>query len=378
MRTGSLLILILLLFVFRQQEPVSAQELTDPLAYLADAAGSEALQLPDDAQTMLDTYGISAEDPTSLLSLSPADCFHAIGDMILEAAVTPLKLLGVLLTLTMVCAGLGGLGDSLSQEKGIRRLFEMLCILLCIGTAAKPLCSCLNDAAAALSEGNVFMISFIPLFASFLAAGGHVATGAGYQIFLLFLTEGIGLLTGKLLFPLLQMSTALGMADSLNPTMRLNGLVNGSRKAVVWILGTVMALFAALLSIRSFVASAADGLSAKTAKLLSAGLIPVVGSAVSEAYTTVQGSIGLLRSGFGVIGILTIAWLLLPPLITVGLYRILFAAAGLVADLSGSDCLTRLYRNAEAVLSAVFAILISYGMMMILSTALMLLLLKGT
>ena len=174
------------------------------------------------------------------------------------------------------------------------------------------------------------------------------------------------------------MSTALGMADSLNPTMRLNGLVNGSRKAVVWILGTVMALFAALLSIRSFVTSAADGLSAKTAKLLSAGLIPVVGSAVSEAYTTVQGSIGLLRSGFGVIGILTIAWLLLPPLITVGLYRILFAAAGLVADLSGSDCLTRLYRNAEAVLSAVFAILISYGMMMILSTALMLLLLKGT
>ena len=131
-------------------------------------------------------------------------------------------------------------------------------------------------------------------------------------------------LTNGMLLPLLQMSTALGIADAVNPQLRLEKLAGGLRTAVTWILGTMMALFSALLSVRTFVASAADSLAAKSVRLLTAGMIPIVGSAVSDAYGTVQGSIRLLRNGTGAVGIIVIILLTVPPLLSLLLHRAVF------------------------------------------------------
>lgn len=356
----------------------AAADTDDMLGTLSSAADMDGLPLPQDMETLLETHDISLSDPATLLQLSPSDFVSAIWDMTTQAAAAPIRLLGSLITLTLLATALGGMGDTLAQAQGLRRLFETICILICVGTAAQPLCGCLTDTAEALENGRVFMMSFIPVFASFVAASGHIASGTGYQTMLFFLIEGIGLLQTNLLFPALQTAAALGLADCLHPALRLQTIVEAIRKAVVWLLGAVMTLFTALLSIRSFVAASADGLSAKTVKLLSSGLIPVVGSAVSEAYSTLQGSLRLLRSGVGVIGIIAILWLMLPPILSTLLYRVVFSVAALPAEISGAEPLARLYRSAAAVLTAASAILVAFCMMMILSTALMLILLHGS
>ena len=288
-------------------------------------------------------------------------------------AAAPLKLLGSLLALTLLAGLLTAAGDT-AADSGMRRMTEMLCTLICTGAAAHPLCDCLLRTAETISEGQMFMTGYVPVFSGFLAAGGAVANGASYQLFVLFLTEILAFLTGNLLFPLLQMSAAASIVDAVDPAMKLSGFVSGLHKAVTWILGTVMTLFSALLSVRSFVASAADSLGAKTLKLLSSGMIPIVGSAVSDAYSTVQGSISLLRSGIGAIGILAILWLMLPPLLSLLCYRTVFAAAALCAEMSGAEAVCRLMRNTQHVLNAAFAMLFCTGLMLILSTAIMLLL----
>lgn len=378
MRRFLILCAVILFSVCFFSFPVLAAGTDDVLGTLSSAVDADDLPLPDDMETMMTEQGIFLSDPTTLLSLSPGQFFSAIWDMVVSAAAAPLQLLCSLVVLTLLSTGLGGIGDTLSQTQGIRRLFEMICILICIGTAAQPLCDCLTLTADALEEGRVFMVSFIPIFASFVAASGHIAAGTGYQTLLFFLIEAIALMQTNLLYPALQCATALGLVDSLNPSLALQKIVEAIRKAVVWLLGTVMALFTALLSIRSFVASSADALSAKTVKLVSSGLIPVVGSAVSEAYSTIQGSIQLLRSGIGVIGIIAILWIMLPSVLSAMLYRLVFAASGLLAEISGSQCLARMYHNAAAVLTAAFAILVAYAMMMFLSTALMMILLHGS
>ena len=221
------------------------------------------------------------------------------------------------------------------------------------------------------------MVSYIPIFTAFITASGHMATGMGYQTFLFFLVEGIGLMQTNLLYPAIQAAAALGLADCINPAFALHKIVESIRKGVIWLLVTVTTLFTALLSARSFVSVSADGLSAKTVKMLSAGLIPVVGSAVSEAYGTLQGSLRLMRSGVGVVGILAILWLMLPPVLSLLLYRLVFSVAALPAEMIGAESMARLYRNGSAVLTAAFAILVVYTMMMTFSTALMLILLHG-
>ncbi|MBR3043595.1 MAG: hypothetical protein IKI45_03835 [Oscillospiraceae bacterium] len=336
---------------------------------------AQSIEIPDEVQQEFDRIGIAPENPQSVLSLSPDDLLHRLLEIAAEEAAAPLKLCGMLLTMTVLSTLLGSLGDAAGGT--LRRGFDTLCTLLCIGTAAQPLCDCLIRTADALDTGQAFMTGSVPVFGAFIAAGGQVAGSAAYQVFVLFLTEGIMQLMHGVLFPLLQMSAALGLADAVNPALQLGGFVRGIQKAVTWLLGFVMTMFSALLSVRGIVAAAADSLAAKSVRLVASGLIPIVGNAVSDAYGTVQGSIRLMRSGVGACGILVILWLTLPPVISLTLYRIVFRINGILAEMAGTKPLPQLYQNMQTVLSAAFAMLVCFAVMMIVSSAVMLLLLGG-
>lgn len=336
---------------------------------------AQSIEIPDEVQQEFDRIGIAPENPQSVLSLSPDDLLHRLLEIAAEEAAAPLKLCGMLLTMTVLSTLLGSLGDAAGGT--LRRGFDTLCTLLCIGTAAQPLCDCLIRTADALDTGQEFMTGYVPVFGAFIAAGGQVAGSAAYQVFVLFLTEGIMQLMHGALFPLLQMSAALGLADAVNPALQLGGFVRGIQKAVTWLLGFVMTMFSALLSVRGIVAAAADSLAAKSVRLVASGLIPIVGNAVSDAYGTVQGSIRLMRSGVGACGILVILWLTLPPVISLTLYRIVFRINGIFAEMAGTKPLPQLYQNMQTVLSAAFAMLVCFAVMMIVSSAVMLLLLGG-
>ncbi len=344
----------------------------NPADSLQQAADSLAIPAEIDAE--LSRLGIEPGQPESLLTLSPEEFLHSLLETAAKELSAPLRLCGILLTLTVLTAILGNLGDA-AADGALRRCFDALCTLLCIGAAASPLCDCLIRTAGALENGHLFMSSYIPVFGAFIAAGGHVAGGASYQVCVLFLTEGIMQLMHGILFPVLQMSAALGIADAVNPALRLGGFVKGMRTAVTWLLGFVMTMFSALLSIRSIVASAADSLASKSVRLLASGLIPIVGNAVSDAYGTVQGSIRLMRNGVGAVGIAVILWLALPPLLSLICYRLVFRINGIFAEMSGVQALSQLYQNMQSVLSAAFAMLVCFAVMMIISTALILLLL---
>ena len=353
--------------------PCAAEE-TDAMDALYDAA--EALDIPEEARQELEDAGIRISEPESVLNMAPGDLLHYLLDTLAEEAAVPFRLCGVLLSVTMLAALFGGLRDAAVQPE-IRQMLETLCTLICVGSAAEPLCASLIRTAETLQTGQLFMASYVPVFTAFLAAGGAVASGASYQVFVLFLTECIMQLANGILFPLLQTAAALGIADAVNPKLHLGRFVSGMRTAVTWVLGFVMAMFSGLMTVRSFVASAADSLAAKSVKLLASSAIPVIGGAVSDAYGTVQGSIQLLRSGIGAVGILVILWLLLPPIVSLLLYRAVFWLMHLVAEMADTRQTAQLFQNAQAVLSAAFAILICFAVMLILSTAIMLLLIHG-
>ena len=329
--------------------------------------------LPEEAQETLDGAGISIKDPETVLNLSPSFYLEQFTDTLKKETASPFILLGTLLSVTLLSSLLSGLGDTVG-DGGMKRLVGTLCALLCTAASAKPLCACLIRTAQTLETGRLFMLSFVPVFSAFLAAGGHVASGASYQVFILFLTEGAMQLTNALLFPLLQTAAAIGIVDAVNPELKLSGFVNGFRTVITWTLGTFMALFSALLSVRSFVAASADSVASKSVKLLSSSLIPIVGGAVSEAYGTVQGSIRLVRNGTGAVGILVLLSIILPPLLSLILYRAVFAISRIFADIAGTKSLAALFRNAQAVLAAAFAMLICFAVMLIFASAILLLL----
>lgn len=345
-------------------------------AALYEAIDPSQIILPDEAAGFFRENGISQEDPQSVSNLSPEKTLSGIWDTVKQEAAAPLTVCSALLSLVMLSAVLQGTGDAVS-DGNMRRITEMVFTLVSIGCAAKPLCQCLTRAADALQDGCVFMAGYVPVFSALLAAGGAVGSATTYQIFVFFLTELETQLTGSLLFPLLRMATAIGIADAVNPTLKLGSLVSGVRTFLKWALGFMMSVFSALLSVRSFVAASADSLASRTLKLVTSGFIPIVGGAVSESLGTVQGSLVLLRNGTGAVGILALLWMTLPPITSLLLYRIVFSIAGTAAAMTGAETLEKLFHNAHAVLSAAFAMLVCFSVMLVFSTAIMVILIRG-
>ena len=117
------------------------------------------------------------------------------------------------------------------------------------------------------------------------------------------------------------MGFSLAIVDAVSPSVSVGGLLTLSRKVTTWTLGLLMSVFLGVLSMQNLISGSTDTAAAKTTRYVLSNFVPVVGSAVSDAYATVRGSLQILRSTTGVLGIMALCLLFLPPLLQLLLYR---------------------------------------------------------
>ena len=328
------------------------------------ASGAEELY----AGETLEDYGISFENPSSILSVTPAELWKLIKNTVISKVTAPLRLLVSLGIVVVLTALAESLGDTV-KKAGTAKVYELVCVLAGVAAVSAPICEVLANSAEALEDGADFMNCFVPVFAGIAAAGGHITSATGYNVLVLTVSDIAIQAANGILMPLLSMCLCLAIVDASCSAVSLKGMLDGVKKLVTWGLGLIMTVFTGLLSIQSIVGSSADTLGSKTAKYVISNCIPVVGGAVSDAYSTVRGSIALLRNGVGSIGIAALAVMLLPPVISLALYRISVSAASAAADIFGAQKLSRLFGNIGAVLSAAMGVLVCFTLMFIISTA---------
>jgi stage III sporulation protein AE len=181
----------------------------------------------------------------------------------------------------------------------------------------------------------------------------------------------------KVLIPLLRMCLAMCIVDAVNPAVSLQGFIQLIQKVTAWILGLMMAVFLGMLTVQSLVAVSADRAGTKAVKYVISGAVPIIGGAVSDAYSAVLGSVGVLRSGVGMVGILALCSLFMPALLNLGIYRLLMAVSSAVSGLFMADGLTRFFKNVECILATGFSVAVSFSVMFVFSSA-SVLLISGT
>ena len=116
-------------------------------------------------------------------------------------------------------------------------------------------------------------------------------------------------------------------------------------------------LFTTVISTQTLLASKADTITTKTAKLLAMQVIPVVGSTVGESLRTAGASIEYLRSNVGVALIVILILAILPTIITISIYRFVFIAGNAVSGLLGCNREGTLILEISSIFGYVLAIL---------------------
>lgn len=176
-----------------------------------------------------------------------------------------------------------------------------------------------------------------PMICSLYAMGGNVSTAVVQNygmIMFLSIFENICILSLQLI---LGICMTLAVASAFMPNVNLKPLSDAIKKTFTFFVGLVMLIFSTVLSTQTLLASKADSLGAKTAKLFTGQIIPLVGGTVGDSLRTAGASIEYLRSTVGVGIIIVFLLLVLPTLLSVWSFRLSFIASNAVSGLLGCE-----------------------------------------
>ena len=179
------------------------------------------------------------------------------------------------------------------------------------------------------------------------------------------------------LVPLLGIYFAFCLVGSVNPARDLGGAANLIKNVTVWTLGFLMTVFVGLLSVQGLVSASADTVAVRATKFAIGSLVPVVGSALSEAFNSLQGCVNLLKSSIGAFSVLVTVVTVLPSLIQCLFWKLVLAVSQVVADLFGLAGISKLLKAASTVLTILVSILLLFAMLIIVSSTVMMLIARG-
>ena len=324
--------------------------------------------LPEETQELLEELGVEGVGWESLAAVEPQSFFEMLLGFFTGGLSQPLAAGASLLGIMLVCALMNGMKLSFG-ERQTGSVLGMVGTLCACAVIAPPVISCIQQASTLIEGAGGFLLAGAPVLAGLMLACGQPVSASGWTVFLLAASNGISLLSSVVLLPVMHIFLAFSLVSAAAPDIRLDSLCGVFAKTVRWMLVLAVTIFTSLLSAQSLISASADGASVKAAKLF-AGFVPVVGNVLGDAMGTVQSCVRLLKSGVGAFGLLAALCIFLPVVAQCLLWIFCCTLCGAAGDLLGQSEITGLLKAASQVLQTLLAIVVSCGVVMLVSAVL--------
>ncbi|KIL44363.1 stage III sporulation protein AE [Jeotgalibacillus soli] len=282
---------------------------------------------------LTDVYGeylpsLTRQDLLSLLT-NPQDSFSEwlsgiVRYVFHEIAVNSHIILWLLIIL-MIGSLLQTIQQSFSRE-GIAAVSSvaMTGLLLMVVIESVSICvGYITDTVALMAD---FMYALLPLYLAMITLSGGVTTAAVSHPLLLFIVQFSHWLMQHLLIPLFVLSILLDIVDTVSTSFSTAKMAALCRQIGIWLLGVVVMIYLTIFSIQGVTTSVADGVAAKTVKMIAGQFIPFIGKVVADTTDLVLASSVLAKNAVGLAGALMLGIMILFPaikiLVVAFMYRI--------------------------------------------------------
>ena len=332
-----------------------------------EASGASELSdyLDKETKAYLEKIGCSEADKESIMSFSLKSVFDVLLDMLRTNIAEPLK--GCLtacgaVMLVSVCAGF------FPDDEKTKGVLNLICGSFVTVSVFVPAVSALLSGVSAMTLCAGFEKALIPVLAAVLTVSGNPSTALSYQGAAFSAAQAVEAFAENTVLPLTLITGVIGAVGAFLPTLKLSAVSDLLRKTTQTVTGIVASLFTGFIAMKNIVAGSADTLTAKGIRLVTGAFVPVVGGALNEAYSALSGSLSLLKSVVGVYGIIAVAAMVVPSIISLALWVLAMRAAGTVSELLGNSQCSEILKNISYMFSMLNAMLIFSSAVFILSS----------
>ena len=322
----------------------------------------------DEAAQSLEGIGVGGVDDVMANGVDVSEVISGISDMIRRYSSEPLSSLIVMLGVIIVAS----IAQSYTFSLRYTHTKEVMGAAVSVFTASAailPAARLATDSVAVIHSASSLMMLYLPVTAGITAFSGKAITSAGYYTAIVAGAGVLSRIASSFLAPLLNIFLSLSVCSGISGRINLSGLIDTASKAFKWTLTFVVSMFAAVTGLNSALAGASDTLTGRATKFALSSLIPMIGSSLSEAYQSIQGSLGLLRSGLGVFVILAVLITFVPILIRALLWSLALICAKTAADAFGVTSASRIFNSLTVFLSSLRALMIAVMAAFVISSA---------
>ncbi|MDR0739053.1 MAG: stage III sporulation protein AE [Oscillospiraceae bacterium] len=334
-------------------------------------------KLPDEVSQDLKSAGVSRVDWRELIHISPKRVFLKILSMIKKISPRPFKCMFYVLSVIFICALMDTLKTPLKKSDFTSTLsvVSSLCISV---TTILPLLSFIEKTTKIIGASSIFMLSYVPILAAIMLSSGQAVTAGSYQLLMLSASEVIAQVSSNLLIPMTSSFLAISFVSAISNRINISGVCYFFYRVIKWTLSLSMTTFVGLLTLQSLVGVSADNIGSKAAKFMISSFVPVVGGALSDAFSTVQSSIKLLKSSVGAFGIIAVEFIFLPVILEALLWLVIIYFCSAISSIFSLKKVSELLNNSARVVSMVLSIIICCLILLTVSSVIVLTITNNT
>lgn len=338
--------------------------------HLSDALPQTARQQLEDWywQEPSEQNGWDRREVWQRLNLSIQDKFRELLHELLDE---PLRLLGTLMGMVVLCAVLGALRQS-GTGSGMDEPFGVVAAASALVLLGEPVFGCVERTVQSLRECSLFVMSFAPVLSGILIAGGSPASAGAYNLMLYFVSQLLAELASKTLLPLLGVYLALCILSPLAPFLQVEQLTRAIHRLTCWGLGVLTTLFVGILSLQTVIGSGGDGILLKTSKFLVGSFVPVIGGTLSDAMGAARSCLHLMKGLVGSLGMAVAVLTFLPVLIEVTGWYLMLHTAAWAAQMLDCSRMSGVLRSVARAFSILLALVVCFGLLVLVSTTMVL------
>ncbi len=327
--------------------------------------------LPNDSLKSLDRIGVSGANWEEISHLNPNKIFTEIINIIKEKLSSPLKSLAPTAAIILLCALINNLKTSFGSDHMAEIMTAVSTLCLC-AAIINPIVSCINSSALVIKSASGFTLCAAPVMAGIMIASGHPISATSYQALIVSAGQVISHIAGNFLVPFMNMLLGISIISSISSRLKLENLCEAIYKFIKFVLKFSASIFTGIITLQNIVTTSADNIGTSTAKFAIDSCVPIVGSALSDAFTTVQGCVKLLKSGVGAFGIIAGGIIFLPIIAECSVWILFLNLCVSVGDIFELKKISSLVKSVSNVMSVTLAALLCVMTVLIVSTVLIL------
>ena len=285
--------------------------------------------IPDDARNILESLGIENFELNEIYNISLekiTDFFMVtLKEKLTDIANDFFNLLSTVLIIGILTALFKGYCDE--------QLTDILSVVIITISSVGVIESSISAVVSVLDLSGKFMLGFAPIYTLIISLSGNPASALTYNTIALFIAEIISKIITSGAIDFIGVYFCLGISFSLNDTINIGRFTSVVNRFISTFLGLIASIFTGYLGLKNILSVSVDRVSVRSIRFLISSVIPVVGSAISDAYSSLIGSINLIKGSVAIVAILVILILNIPIIIENLIYYISFNLLSYVSDI---------------------------------------------